>query len=170
MISAVVPPQPRLVSLEPLPQPPTLRERAAAGYFRDIALWLNQPLAAHGIFVQVQADRPGCLQLVVEFQQPPVKDHLLRFLCHRVWLLNSELIEGICVVARLLGHRHVLWQQRVKIVTPALKRHQAELKSKAQRSPMPAQIRSSRLAKGLSRQHLQTLRTFVLSDQRWRPL
>ncbi|PSR16159.1 hypothetical protein C8255_19290 [filamentous cyanobacterium CCP3] len=138
MISAVVPPQPRLASLEPLPQPSTLRERAAAGYFRDIALWLNQPLAAHGIFVQVQADRPGCLQLIVEFQQPPVKDRLLRFLCHRVWLLNSELIEGIWVVARPLGYRRVLWQQRIKIVTP-------------------------RPAKRLSRQHLQTLRTFVLS-------
>ncbi|MGB3202244.1 MAG: CapA family protein [Nodosilinea sp.] len=166
MISAVVPPQPRLISLEPLPQPPTVRERAAAGYFRDIALWLNQPLAAHGIFVQVQADRPGCLRLVVEFQQPPIKDRLLRFLCHRMWLLNSELIEGICVVARPLGNRRVLWQQRIKIVTPALKRHQAELKAKAERdktSPMPAQIRPARPAKRLSRQHLQTLRTFVLS-------
>ncbi|MBE9109362.1 CapA family protein [Nodosilinea sp. LEGE 07298] len=166
MISAVVPPQPRLVSLEPLPQPPTVRERAAAGYFRDIALWLNQPLAAHGIFVQVQADRPGCLRLIVEFQRPPIKDRLLRFLCHRVWLLNSELIEGILVVARPLGHRQVLWQQRIKIVTPALKRHQAELKATAKRhqpSPLPAQIRSPRLTKGLSRRHLQMLRTFVLS-------
>ncbi|MGG6241094.1 CapA family protein [Nodosilinea sp. AN01ver1] len=164
MISAVVPPRP--ISLEPLPQPPTVRERAAAGYFRDIALWLNQPLAAHGIFVQVRADRPGCLQLIVEFQQPPVKDRLLRFLCHRVWLLNSELIEGIWVIARPLGHRRVLWQQRIKIVTPALKRHQAELQARArlQRpSPLPAQIRSPRPAKGLSRRHLQTLRTFVLS-------
>lgn len=166
MISALVPPQPRLVSLEPLPQPPTVRERAAAGYFRDIALWLNQPLAAHGIFVQVQADRPGCLQLIVEFQQQPIKDRLLRFLCHRVWLLNSELIEGIWVVARPLGHRRVLWQQRIKIVTPALKRHQAELKAKAKRqqpSPLPAQIRSPRPTKRLSRQHSQTLRTFLLS-------
>lgn len=166
MISAVVPPQPRLIALEPLPQPPTVRERAAAGYFRDIALWLNQPLATHGIFVQVQADRPGCLRLVVEFKQPPIKDRLLRFLCHRVWLLNSELIEGICVVARPLGHRRVLWQQRIKIVTPALKRHQAELKAKANRykvSPLPAQISPVRPTQGLSRQHLQTLRTFVLS-------
>ncbi|WP_017296784.1 CapA family protein [Nodosilinea nodulosa] len=166
MISAVVPPRPQLAPLAPLPQPPTVRERAAAGHFRDIALWLNQPLAPHGIFVQVQADRPGCLQLVVEFQQSPIKDRLLRFLCHRVWLLNSDLIEGIWVIARPLGHRRVLWQQRIKIVTPALRQRQAALAAKAQRppaSPIPAQIRSPRPAKGLSRQRLQTLRAFVLS-------
>lgn len=166
MISAVIPPQPQVLPQGPLLQPPSVKERAAAGYFRDIALWLNQPLTPHGIFVQVQADRPGCLQLVVEFRQPPIKDRLLRFLCHRVWLLNSELIEGISVVARPLGHRRVLWQQRVKIVTPALKRRQSKLKAQAQRqaaSAMPPKIRSPRPAKALSRQRLQTLRTFVLS-------
>ncbi|MBD1874263.1 CapA family protein [Nodosilinea sp. FACHB-131] len=168
MISAVIPPQPQVLPQGPLLQPPSVKERAAAGYFRDIALWLNQPLTPHGIFVQVQADRPGCLQLVVEFRQPPVKDRLLRFLCHRVWLLNSELIEGILVIARPLGHRRVLWQQRVKIVTPALKRRQSDLKAQAQRQAalaMPPKIRQSRPspAKPLSRQRLQTLRAFVLS-------
>ncbi|MFQ4137309.1 CapA family protein [Nodosilinea sp. PGN35] len=166
MISAVVPPQPQVLSQGPLLQPPSVKERAAAGYFRDIALWLNQPLTPHGIFVQVQADRPGCLQLVVEFRQPPIKDRLLRFLCHRVWLLNSDLIEGIWVVARPLGHRRVLWQQRVKIVTPALKRRQLDLKAQAQRyaaSAMPPKIRAARPPIQLSSKHLQTLRTFVLS-------
>ncbi|MBD2235001.1 CapA family protein [Phormidium tenue] len=168
MISAVIPPQPQALPQGPLLQPPSVKERAAAGYFRDIALWLNQPLTPHGIFVQVQADRPGCLQLVVEFRQPPIKDRLLRFLCHRVWLLNSELIEGILVIARPLGHRRVLWQQRVKIVTPALKRRQSSLKAQAQRQAalaMPPKIRQPRPSptKTLSRQRLQTLRAFVLS-------
>ncbi len=166
MISAVVPPQ---ALPQPVPQPPTVRDRAAAGYFRDIALWLNQPLAPHGIFVQVQADHPGCLRLVVEFQRPPIKDHLLRLLCHRIWLLNSDLIEGVCVVARPLGHRRVLWEQRIKIVTPALKQGKQSkplLSQRSHASPMPPKIhlpRPPRAAKGLSRQRLQTLRTFVLS-------
>ncbi len=166
MISAVVPPQ---ALPQPIPQPPTVRDRAAAGYFRDIALWLNQPLAPHGIFVQVQADHPGCLRLVVEFQRPPIKDHLLRLLCHRIWLLNSDLIEGICVVARPLGHRRVLWEQRIKIVTPALKQRkqtQPLLSQRSHASPMPPKIhppRPARAARGLSRQRLQTLRAFVLS-------
>ena len=171
MISAVVPPQPR--PLPPMPQIDlsAVRSRAAAGYFRDIALWLNQPLAAHGIFVQVQADRPGCLRLVVEFEQPPIKDHLLRLICHRVWLLNSELIEGICVVARPLGHRRVIWQQRIKISTPALKQRRARVtvQAPARRSPAPLpphlqrSARPNPAAKRLTRQRLQSLRAFVLS-------
>ncbi|MEO1068196.1 MAG: CapA family protein [Cyanobacteria bacterium J06638_6] len=166
MISAVVPPQ--VLAPGSLPQPSTVRERAAAGYFRDIALWLNQPLAPHGIFVQVQADRPGCLQLTVESHQPPIKDHLLRFLCHRVWLLNSDLVEGIFVVARPLGHRRVLWQQRIKIVTPALKQRRAlqpKQRQLSRVSPLPPRLRSPQVIAGLalSRQRLQTLRTFVLS-------
>ncbi len=171
MISAVVPPQPQLLPPEPPSQAAVVRSRAAAGYFRDLALWLNQPLAPHGIFVQVQADRPGCLRLVVEFQRPPIKDHLLRFLCHRVWLLNSELIEGILVVARPLGHRRVLWQQRIKIKTPALKRRQAALaaqaRHQAQKRPRPSLppslIKAPSLVQRLSRQRLQALRAFVLS-------
>jgi poly-gamma-glutamate capsule biosynthesis protein CapA/YwtB (metallophosphatase superfamily) len=167
MVSAVVslPFQP--LSAQPRPQPATVRERAAAGYFRDIALWLNQPLAPHDIFVQVQADRPGCLRLVVEFRQPPIQDHLLRLLCHRIWLLNSDLIEGIVVVARPLGHRQVVWQRRIKITTPALKQRQMRLVAPSRlqlsASPMPPRIKVSRRAKRLSRQRLQTLRTFVLT-------
>ena len=176
MISAVVPPQPRPLSPVPQIDLSAVRSRAAAGYFRDIALWLNQPLAPHGIFVQVQADRPGCLRLVVEFEQPPIKDHLLRLLCHRVWLLNSELIEGVCVVARPLGHRRVLWQQRIKISTPALKQRRALVAAQAQsrRSPAPLPPRLQRptpsnpaakgpAPKGMTRQRLQSLRAFVLS-------
>ena len=54
MFSPVTYPQP-----VPLPKPqPSVREMAAAGYFRAIALWLNEPLAGQGIFVKVQADRP----------------------------------------------------------------------------------------------------------------
>jgi poly-gamma-glutamate synthesis protein (capsule biosynthesis protein) len=143
-----------------------VRERAAAGHFRDIARWLNQPLAPHGIFVQVQSDRPGCLLLLVEYQQPPIQEHLLRFLCHRVWLLNSELIEGIAVVARPLGHRRVTWQRRVKIVTPALRQRRRVTPTpgrSAKGSPMPPRIKTPRATPGLSRQRVQTLRAFLLT-------
>lgn len=178
MISAVVPPQPIPKPQLPNPAPAqpsapsSVRERAAAGYFRDLALWLNEPLVAQGIFVQVQADqRPGCLKLTVEFQRTPIRDRLLRFLCHRVWQLNSELIEGIHVVARPVGWQKVLWQQRIKIVTPALKRRKANesLKQavKHQGSPLPPQIRAQqqrhRPAAQSASQRLKTLRAFVLT-------
>jgi poly-gamma-glutamate synthesis protein (capsule biosynthesis protein) len=159
MFSPVVYPQP-----SPPPPQPSVRELAAAGYFRALALWLNEPLTPQGIFVKVQADRPGCLRLTVEFQRPPIKERLLRFLCHRVWVLNSELIEGIQVVARPVGWRQIAWQKKIRIVTPALKQRKASMQkatSPQQRSPLPPNIR--RNVAHLSQQNLKTLRSFLLT-------
>lgn len=184
MISAVVPPrpipQPQLPNPAPVqpPAPSSVRERAAAGYFRDIALWLNEPLVAQGIFVQVQADqRPGCIKLTVEFQRTPIRDRLLRFLCHRVWQLNSELIEGIHVLARPVGWQKVLWQQRIKIVTPALKRRKAneQLKQAVMRqgSPLPplraAQTRKRATPKAPTNDSKPCV-PLSSPGRRWRPL
>jgi poly-gamma-glutamate capsule biosynthesis protein CapA/YwtB (metallophosphatase superfamily) len=171
MISAVVPPTPQSLPLvqgsaTPVSQP-SVREMAAAGYFRAIALWINEPLAPQGIFVQVQADRPGCLKLVVEFERTPIKERLLKFLCHRVWLLNSELIEGIYVVARPVGRRSPLWQQRIRIVTPALKRRQTAVRvayPHQSESPIPPQIVGPRpKVRHLTEQRVKALRAFVLT-------
>ena len=158
MFSAVTYPQPM-----PPPQP-SVRELAAAGYFRAIALWVNEPLAPQGIFVKVKADRPGRLRLIVEFNRPPIKERLLRCLCHRVWLLNSELIEGIHVVARPVGWRRVAWEKRIRIVTPALKQRKASLQaaySAKRKFALPPQIQQKVVH--LSNQHLKTLRSLVLT-------
>ena len=177
MISAVVPPrpiaQPQLPPAAPPPAPTSVRDRAAAGYFRDLALWLNEPLVSQGIFVQVQADnRPGCLKLTVEFERSPIQDRLMRFLCHRIWQLNSELIEGIYILARPVGWQRVLWQQRIKISTPALRRRQAneQLTQAAAKagSPLPSPLRAPRRrAKAKpnqpTSQRFKTLRTVMLS-------
>lgn len=167
MISAVVLPQ----STHPLqrsqPEPASVRDLAAAGHFRAIALWLNQPLAPQGIFVQVQAHGPGCLQLTVEFQRSPMRDRLVRFICHRIWELNSELIEGIHILARPIGWQRVLWQQRVKIVTPALKQRQTTQQiSQAGlgRSPLSHRIQGkSRKRRPMPVAQLKTLRACMLS-------
>ncbi|MEB3288614.1 MAG: CapA family protein [Leptolyngbya sp.] len=178
MISAVVP-------LRPIPQPqlpPTVspvvrnpvKDRAAAGYFRDLALWLNEPLVNQGIFVQVQADdRPGCLKLTVEFERSPIQDRLTRFLCHRIWQLNSELIEGIYILARPVGWQRVLWKQRIKISTPALRRRKAQeqLRQAARmtRSPLPYAQRARRRRRRrtpfalLTGQRFKTLRALMLT-------
>lgn len=149
------------------PLPPSVQSDAAAGYFRAIALWLNHPLANDGIYVQVQADQPGCLKLLVEFERPPIKERLLKFLCHRIWLLNSELIEGIYVLARPMNRRRVLWQQRIRIVTPAVKQRRQALRQQqlAQAgSPLPPPLRSPRPRQAhLSRHHLKLLRSFLLT-------
>lgn len=169
MISAVIPPHPPLPVSVPGAEisPPSLRELAAAGHLRSIALWLNQPLAPQGIFVQVQPDRPGCLRLIVEFQRSPLRDRLVRFLCHRIWQLNSELIEGIYIVVRPIGWQRPLWQQRVRIVTPALKRRQAAAQlSRAipVQSPLSPRLRAVARPGQLShRRRFKVIRAFMLS-------
>lgn len=93
-----------------------VRQRAAAGHFRAIALWLNQPLVPQQVYAQVQADRrPGCLQILVEFERPPQPERLVRFVCSRICQLQSALIEGIHVIARPVGQADILWQRRVRI-------------------------------------------------------
>lgn len=164
MLSALVPRQP----MPPVPELetscPSLRELAAAGNFRSIALWLNQPLAPQGIFVQVQPDRPGCLKLIVEFQRSPLKDRLVRFLCHRLCQLNSELIEGVYILVRPIGWQRPLWQQRVRIVTPALKRRQTATplsQSMAGQSPLPPRLSSAPRAS--QRPRFKVIRALMLS-------
>jgi poly-gamma-glutamate synthesis protein (capsule biosynthesis protein) len=93
-----------------------VKELAAAGYFQAIALWVNQPLVSQRIYAQVQADeRPGCLQILVEFQRSPHKESLIRLLCRRIWQLDSELVEGVNITARYIGQSRILWQRRVRI-------------------------------------------------------
>ncbi|HEY9737408.1 MAG TPA: CapA family protein, partial [Trichocoleus sp.] len=158
------------------PSPPSIQEMAAAGHFRAIAFWLNEPLAPQGIFVQVQpADQPGCLRLLVEFEQTPLRERLTRFLCHRVWQLNSPLIEGIHIIARPAGRRRVLWQQRIRVVTPALRQRRQAGATAAIRetSPLPPRLQTqppaarqtgpSGKTKASANSHLKTLRALVLT-------
>ena len=73
---------------------------ARNGSFRAISYWLNQTLVTQGIYVHVQAAGPGCLRTLVEFHRQPSRNRLVRFICHRLWLLESDLIEGVQIVAR----------------------------------------------------------------------
>ncbi|RZM77701.1 CapA family protein [Leptolyngbya iicbica] len=95
---------------------------AAAGQFRAIALWLNEPLIPEGIYAQVSQDkRPGCIQITLEFERTPLQKPLTQYVCHLIWQLNSPLIEGIHLTARPIGGRKLLWQQRIRVMTPALR-------------------------------------------------
>ena len=95
---------------------------AAAGQFRAIALWLNEPLIPQGIYVQVRQDkRPGCILVFAEFERPPEPERLTQYICHLIWQLNSPLIEGIHLSARPVGESKVAWDRRVRVMTPALR-------------------------------------------------
>ncbi|HEY9761227.1 MAG TPA: CapA family protein [Trichocoleus sp.] len=150
----------------------SVRSQAAAGHFRAIALWLNEPLAPQGIYVQVQADpQPGCLRLLLEFEQTPLQEKLVRFLCHRIWLLNSPLIEGIHVVARPVNRPRIAWQQRVRIITPALKEHKQKVVAAVapSGSPLPPRLKAvsstatPKQTPELVGSHLKTFRALVLT-------
>ncbi|NEP63411.1 MAG: hypothetical protein F6K31_42010 [Symploca sp. SIO2G7] len=93
-----------------------VKQRAATGHFRSIALWLNYPLVPQAIYAQVQSDKnPGYLRILLEFEQSPKKDVLIRLVCHRICRLESPLIRGVLLIGRLVGDRHPVWQQRVRL-------------------------------------------------------
>ncbi|MBU6229206.1 MAG: CapA family protein [Cyanobacteria bacterium REEB459] len=167
MVSAVVLPQSTPSLPRPVTEPVSVRDLAAAGNFRAIALWLNQPLTTQGIFVQVQARGPGCLQITVEFQRSPIRDRLVRFICHRIWQLDSEVIQGIHILARPMGWHRAIWEQRIRIVSPALKGHQVALARqpvRTERSSLsPTLATRARRRRPLANRQLKTLRAFILS-------
>ncbi|MGD1858521.1 MAG: CapA family protein [Leptolyngbyaceae cyanobacterium] len=145
---------------------------AAAGQFRAIALWLNEPLIPEGIYAQVcQDSRPGCVRVVLEFERLPLQKPLTQFICHLMWQLNSPLIEGINLIARPIGEPKAQWQQRVRIMTPALKeqlqRNQGQGSPAAAMPPTLVQRSSVPQLPGLNlhllTDQLKTMRAFMLT-------
>jgi Bacterial capsule synthesis protein PGA_cap len=110
------------------PYQPSVVELARSGNFRAIAYWLNVFLLPHNLYARVEAaPQPGCLQVLVEFHPSPDHDakspefrgSLVRFICHHLWKLNSDVIEGVQVAARFVGKPQTLWQQSVRVMSPA---------------------------------------------------
>lgn len=135
---------------------------AAAGEFRAIALWLNEPLIPEGIYAQVSQDkRLGCIRIIVEFERPPLQKPLTQYICHLMWQLNSPLIEGIHLIARPIGTNKPLWQQRIRVMTPALK---ARLR-REQGQGLPAAAMPPTLVQRPATPHLPGLNLHLLTDQ-----
>ena len=95
-----------------------VKQSAATGHFRSIALWLNYPLVPQAIYARVQTDpSPGYLQVLLEFERPPKKDALIRLVCNRLCRLESDLIRGVTLIGRPVGSDQPLWQQRIKLTS-----------------------------------------------------
>jgi poly-gamma-glutamate synthesis protein (capsule biosynthesis protein) len=165
MVNAVSIPPPERVSTKAL---------AAAGQFRAIALWLNEPLIPQGIFARVEQDkRPGCIRIVVEFERQPLQKPLTKFICHLIWQLNSPLIEGIHLVARPVGQTKPAWEQRIRILTPALKARRDRETGNPSTSPIPPRLAHSSATSPthslgqklqvILAEQLKNLRAFVLT-------
>lgn len=111
-----------------------IRQLAAAGYFRAIAYWLNEPLVPQKVYAQVLADEvPGRIKILVEFERVPQSQRLIRFVCDRIYRLNSDVIEGIHLIARALGTGQTDWEQSIRIPTAAQRQQkQSQAKSSTQ--------------------------------------
>lgn len=116
-------------------QYPSWMDLARQGDLRAIAAWLNQVLLPHGIRARLGSKRPGSLKLLVEFtfpfepHNPPDvwREHLIRLICHRLWTLNSPLVQGVNIAARFADQpKQIVWQQTVRIVTPASRSRQQQ--------------------------------------------
>ncbi|HEY9907938.1 MAG TPA: CapA family protein, partial [Thermosynechococcaceae cyanobacterium] len=136
---------------------PSPVELARSGNFRAIAHWLNQILMPLGMRALVGGAKPGCLKILVELQPWEDFEHisaadretLIRFLCHRIWQLNSALIEGVRIAVRFVGEPEILWERSVRIAAPARrhKQHRSRhLKTKIRRtSRRTAQLKTMRV-------------------------
>ena len=130
---------------------PSVIELAQAGNSRAVAYWMNSLLAPQGIQVQVIPASSGrFLKIVADFQQPrrretclELRDRLVRFICYRLWTLNSEAILGVQIVARVAGDSKVLWQQSVRINTPANAKKVRQIQAQRQDSSFGFQFMRS---------------------------
>jgi hypothetical protein len=96
---------------------PSVLQLARAGDFRAIAYWLNTYLVPQNIYARVAVDRPGWLLVMVEFFREPERDRLNRFICSRLVRLNSNLIEGVRVLGRVMGSADIRWDQSFRLAT-----------------------------------------------------
>lgn len=95
---------------------------AHAGNSRAIAFWINHYLVPQGICAQVVTESAGHLQIRVVCRQVPNRERLVRFICHRLCKLNSEVIRQVRITAQVVGSSAVLWEQSARIIPPTERR------------------------------------------------
>lgn len=99
---------------------PSIFELARTGDFRAINDLINTYLRPEGISARVAPpDHKGCLPVLVEFQQEPIAESIVKFICHLLWKLNAPNLAGVKIAARYQGDGEILWKQSVRLVTPA---------------------------------------------------
>lgn len=128
---------------------PSVLALARSGNFQAIAYWLNVLLLPHNLYAKVNpAPQPGCIQVFVEFQPsaevdaqaPEFRNSLVRFICHHIWKLNSDVIDGVQIVACYIGQPQPLWRQTVRVVSPARRVKLNQAKSGQTKSKPPQSI------------------------------
>jgi peptidoglycan/xylan/chitin deacetylase (PgdA/CDA1 family) len=132
---------------------PSLLELAQEGNCRALTYWMNSLLGPQGISVQVLPASDQLLKVLVNFRKPKqreaclrLRDRLARFICYRLWTLNSGVIRDVKIIARVAGDPKVLWQISVRINSPAaIKLRQAKKTALHQQAMGPFNFRVVRL-------------------------
>jgi hypothetical protein len=107
----------------------SLLDLARAGDFSALAYWINRVLIPDGFYAHVDGHGVrGCVNIYVECpapraaEQTDLRANIIRRICHQLWQLNSSVIHGVKVSGSVPGRAEILWQQTVRIVTPANQR------------------------------------------------
>ncbi len=105
---------------------PSLLELAQAGNCQALTYWMNSLLSPQGVQIQVQPAPDQFFKILIDFRRPRrreaclhLREQLTRFICYRLWTLNSDAIQGVRLVARMTGDPKLLWQTSVRINSPA---------------------------------------------------
>lgn len=93
-------------------------ELAQAGNLRAIAFWINRYLVPQGICAQVLLERPGHLIVRTVCHHAPDGDRLVRFICHRLASLHSDVIQSVRITAQLVGSSQLLWMKSARLSLP----------------------------------------------------
>lgn len=102
-------------------------ELAQGGHLPSLSWWLNQRLAPHSLQAKISYVKPGYVRVALAirpaFREDPrtpiFKKRIIRYLCHQLWILNSDVLDGAYVVAAYARKPGILWKQSVRIVSPA---------------------------------------------------
>ena len=109
-----------------------VQKMAAEGYFQAIAYWLNEALIPQNVYAKVLADDvAGRIKVLVEFERTPQPKRLVRFVCDRLYCLNSNVIKGVRILARPVGAVQLSWEKSIRIPT-AEERQQRAIAQSAQ--------------------------------------
>lgn len=130
---------------------PSLLDLAKEGNPQAITYWMNSLLAPQGVSVQVNQSPDRWLNVQVNFHHPKRKDQclnlqqrLVRFVCYRLWTLNSASIHQVRIIARQAGDRRILWKQAVRIATPSTQQSNLLALAPTATTPKPFQFRLMR--------------------------
>ena len=141
-----------------------VRQKAAEGYFQAIAYWLNEKLIPQGVYAKVLTDESiGRIKIIVEFEREPRRERLVRFVCDRIYQLNSDAIKGVNIIARTIGAAKINWKQAVRIPTATerkLKSHKIKAhKTKAHKIKAHKERPSTGVGQPSAKQSHQNLQT-----------